>query len=268
MGSQSNYAETAMVNHFCGTSYTSVATIYLALCTADPTDAGTGASMNEVTNANNYARVAITFAAASGRTITQTGAVNFAQISGAAGTATHWAIVDSATHGAGNMLAHGALVESKELVNGSTPSVASGQVVVEMSTGGILTAYATLWLDKMYRNQTFAQPATYVALNTTTTSDSAAGTEVSGGSYARVLVNKAGGSTPRWNTVASGATDNENAITFPTASANWGNVKGFVIYDASSTGNAMIYGNDVVDQDVDDDDTAAFAAGALDISAT
>jgi hypothetical protein len=268
MGSQSNYAETAMVNHLCGTSYTAVATLYLALCTADPTDAGTGASMSEVTNANNYARVAVPFAAASGRTIANSGTVSFAQISGAAGTATHWAVLDSATHGAGNMLAYGALVESKSLVIGSTPSVAAGQVIVEMLTAGWLTAYATLWLDKMYRNQTFAQPATYVSLHTTTTSDSAVGTEVSGGAYARVLVNKAGGSTPRWNTVASGATDNEHAITFPTATANWGNIKGFVVYDASTTGNAMIYGNDVVDQDVDDDDTVTFPIGALDISAT
>jgi hypothetical protein len=268
MGSLSDYAETAWINHVCGTSYTSVATLYLCLCTADPTDAATGASQNEVTNANNYSRKAIAFAAASSRTITQTGAVTFDQISGAAGTVTHWTIADSATHGAGNVLAHGSFSVSKVLVNGSTPSVASGQVVITINTGAFITAFCTSMLDKMFRNQTYNQPATYVGLTTATSSDSAAGTEVSGNNYSRVLINKAGGSTPRWNTVASGATDNENAVTMPSPSGSWGTVVGVVIYDASSTGNALLWDNSLVDQAITSGDTASFAIGTIDVSLT
>ncbi len=55
MGSLSNYAEDAWINHLVGTAYTQPATVYLALATADPTDAATGASCNECANANNYA---------------------------------------------------------------------------------------------------------------------------------------------------------------------------------------------------------------------
>ena len=47
MGSLSDYAELELLDHVFNAAYSPVATVYLALCTADPTDAGTGASMNE-----------------------------------------------------------------------------------------------------------------------------------------------------------------------------------------------------------------------------
>jgi hypothetical protein len=268
MGSLSDYGETAWVNHLCGTSYTSVATLYLCLCTADPTDAATGASQNEVTNANNYSRKAIAFAAASGRAITQTGAVTYDTISGAAGTVTHWTIADSATHGAGNVLAHGSFSVSKVLVNGSTPSVASGQVVVTINTGAFITAFCTSMLDKMFRNQTYNQPATYVGLTTTTSSDSAGGTEATGNNYSRVLINKAGGGSPAWSSVSGGVTDNANTVTMPSPSGSWGTCVGAVIYDASSSGNALLWDNSLVDQAITSGDTASFAAGAIDVLLT
>jgi len=53
----SNYLENEILDHIVGkTSYT-MPTAYIALCTSDPTDAGTGASMNEVANSGAYARV-------------------------------------------------------------------------------------------------------------------------------------------------------------------------------------------------------------------
>lgn len=268
MGSLTNYGENAFVSHLTGTSYTPAATLYLCLCTADPTDAATGASMNEVANANNYSREAITFGAASGRTITQSGTVTFDQFSGGSQTASHWAITDSATHGAGNALAYGAFDTGKNLVSGSTPSVASAEVDVTINTGAFITAFVTLMLDKMFRNQTYNQPATYVGLVTTTSSDSAGGTEVSGGSYARVLVNKAGGSSPKWSSPSSGVTDNADAVSFTNPSGSWGTVVGTVIYDASSSGNALAYDNSTTDQAITSGDTVQFAAGAIDISLT
>ena len=64
MGSFSNYLEDELVDHICNAAYTPPAAVYVALATADPTDAGTGASMSEVANTNGYARTAITFGAA------------------------------------------------------------------------------------------------------------------------------------------------------------------------------------------------------------
>jgi len=51
MGSLSNFGENALLNHLTRNSaYTPVATLYLALATANPNETATGASMNEVPN--------------------------------------------------------------------------------------------------------------------------------------------------------------------------------------------------------------------------
>ena len=131
MGSISNYLEDKYLDHVFNVAYTPAATVYVALATADPTDAGTGASMSEVANTNGYARTAITFGAAASRRVVQSGAVTFPQATGSWGTITHWAIVDSATHGAGNMLAHGAFTASFAPVNGNTPTIPTAEVEVE-----------------------------------------------------------------------------------------------------------------------------------------
>lgn len=268
MGSLSNYAENALLNHLTTNSaYTSVATIYLALATADPTDAATGASMNEVANSNNYSRKAIAFGAAASRRVTQSGTVTYDAASGSWGTITHWAIVDSATHGAGNILAYGALSESKAVISGNTPSVASGQVYVEITANTGLSNYAANgFLDRMFRNQAFTVSANYVSLHTATCSDSAAGTEVSGGSYARKEVDSVGGVAPAWEAVSGGAVQNADVITLATATASWGTIVAMAIFDASTSGNMLWYDNDVVDQAVGTSDVVQFTAGALDLS--
>jgi hypothetical protein len=133
MGSLSDYAELRLLDHICNTAYTAAATLYVALATADPGETATGVSMSEVPNANGYARTAITFAAAATRTIVQTGAVTFPQATGAGwGIVTHWAIVDSTTYGAGNVLASGAFTSSFNPVAGNTPTIPSGQIQVSL----------------------------------------------------------------------------------------------------------------------------------------
>lgn len=85
---------------------------WLALYTATPTDSTAG---TEVTNANNYSRQAITFDAASGGATQNAATVTFPAASGSWGTVTHWAIVDSATHGAGNIIIYGQFTASKTI---------------------------------------------------------------------------------------------------------------------------------------------------------
>jgi hypothetical protein len=278
MGSLSNFAENAWLNHLFGTAYTAVATLSLALCTGDPGEAATGASMSEVANANNYTRKTIAFGTAASRRITQSGAVTFNQASGAWGTVTHWAIVDSATYGEGNVLAYGAFSASFAPVSGNTPSVASAQAYIEISASsgeGFTTQLCNWMLDKMFRNQTYAQPATYIALLDSAGADAdttltTSGKEIAGTGYARVLVNKAAGGSPEWEDVADGACDNQHAIAFPTVGAGgWSAVVGMAIVDGGTldAGNVLAYDNDqVVDQTPAAGDTVAFAIGALDVS--
>ena len=278
MGSLTNYAENALMGHIFASAYSQVATVYLALCTGDPGEAATGASCSEAANANNYARTTISFSAAASRRITQTGAVTFPTASGAWGTITHWAIIDTGTHGAGNVLAYGAFGSSFAPVNGNTPSVATAQVYIEITAGsgeGWTTQLCNWLLDKMFRNQTYAQPATYIALLDTQGADAdttltTSGKEVAGTAYARVLVNKAGGGSPAWEAVSGGVTQNANDITFTTVgSGGWSTVVGMAIVDGGTldAGNVLMYDNDQVsDQTPAAGDTVKFVAGALDVS--
>jgi hypothetical protein len=275
MGSLTDFAEQALLDHVfngAGQAYTPPTNIYLALCTADPTDAATGASMNECANSGSYARTEITVGAASSRRVTQDALVTFPQASGSWGTVTHWAIVDTNTYGSGNVLAHGAFATGKPVVSGNTPSVASTEVYVEFSAGEISNYLANALLDHMFNNSSYTQPSTYVAACTATVADGDTGstiTEPSGNGYARKLVNANGGAAPAW-ALATGTTpavvDNgANVDLGPASGGNWGTIVAVAIVDASSAGNLLMYDNDMSDQAVNDGDTMRFPTGDLDM---
>jgi len=274
MGSLSDYAESALLKHI-GTeaAYSPAATLYLCLCTADPTDAATGASMNEVANSNSYARTAIAFAAASSRRVTQTGATTFPTASGSWGTVTHWAICTTNTYGSGNVLASGSFAVSKSIVNGNTPSVASGEVYVEITASTGLTNYAANgFLDRMFRNQAFTVSANHLALVTATPTDASTGTSItepSGNNYSRKQVNTTGGASPAWSAVTGtspAVLANNQAVTFPTPSGSWGAITYWVLCDAATVGNALAYAAVTTQTPASGDTVQMSASGGLTIS--
>lgn len=112
----------------------------------------------------------------------------------------------------------------------------------------------------------------YVALLTAAPSDTGGGTEVTGGSYARVAVTSAlanwAGTQAAASTIASsgssGTTSNNGTVTFPAPTATWGSVTHFGIYDALTAGNLLIYGALTAAKTVNSGDAApSFAAAAL-----
>lgn len=267
MGSLTDFAENALAKHLSTeAAYTPVATLKLALCTADPTDAATGASMNEVANSGSYARTTIAFSAASSRRVTSTGAVTFPQATGAWGTVTHWAIVDSATYGAGNVLAAGAFTVAKSIVALNTPSIATTEIYVEITAStGLSNYFANGFLDRMFRNQALTVSATYLAVVTAAPTDTSTGTtitEPSGNNYARKQINTTGGASPAWNAVTGTAPTtlaNNQLITMATPSGSWGTITNAAICDAATVGNLLFY-FDVTDQLVSVNDTVTFSA--------
>lgn len=115
----------------------------------------------------------------------------------------------------------------------------------------------------------------YVALYTSAPTAAGGGTEVSGGSYARVAVSSSlanwagtqGAGTTTASTGTSGATSNNAAITFPAPTANWGVIVSFAILDATTSGNFLFYGALTTSKTVNNGDAApSFAAGALSIT--
>jgi hypothetical protein len=131
-------------------------------------------------------------------------------------------------------------------------------------------------VDWLLRGQTFTPPATiYVALFTTNDNDAnSSAVEVSGGSYARVAVTSSlsnwAGTQGSGTTVASsgtsGTTSNNNTITFPAPTANWGTITGVGIFDASTAGNLLFYGALSQSKTVNSGDAAPnFPAAALSV---
>lgn len=119
----------------------------------------------------------------------------------------------------------------------------------------------------IFRTGSFTKPTgLYIALLTAAPSDAGGGTEVTGGSYARV--NLAPGDA-NWTAPDStgGLTDNAVAITFPTPTANWGSITHFAIFDAASAGNMLFWGALTTPKTVNNGDPApSFPVGALDIT--
>jgi len=128
MSEMSNYLETALVNATLrNTAYTSPSAVYLALYTADPTDADSGTEVS----GTSYARQAITFGAPSNGVTTNSAAIEFPQAGGSWGTVTHVGICDAST--AGNLLYHTALDASKTIATGDVFRVASGSLSVTLA---------------------------------------------------------------------------------------------------------------------------------------
>jgi hypothetical protein len=137
-----------------------------------------------------------------------------------------------------------------------------------------LTNYAeNKVIDALLRAQAIGTPATwYVGLFTAAPSDTGGGTEVSGGSYARVAVTAGltqwAGTQSAGSTTASsgtgGTSSNNASITFPAPTASWGTVTHFGIFDASTSGNLWVWGALTVSKTINNGDAApSFAAGAL-----
>ena len=110
----------------------------------------------------------------------------------------------------------------------------------------------------VFGGSAYTAPSTlYVALYTSAPSDTGGGTEVSGGAYAR--------QTAAF-TVTADTASNTSAIEYPTATANYGTVVAVGVFDASSSGNLLAYGNLTTSKTVSTGDVFRFNAGAIDIT--
>ena len=128
MAEMSTYLENALINATLrNTSYTSVATVYVGLHTADPTDAGTGTEVS----GGSYARTAVTFGAPSDGVSTNSATVEFPQATANWGTVSHIGIWDASS--TGNLLYHTALDTSKTIETGDIFKIASGSLSVTLA---------------------------------------------------------------------------------------------------------------------------------------
>lgn len=126
-------------------------------------------------------------------------------------------------------------------------------------------------VDHLLRGTPFTAPAsTFVGLLTAALNDAGGGTEVTGGSYARVEVasgtsawNNTQGNTTGASTGTDGTVENAATITFPTPSAGWGTVTHFGVYDAATGGNLLFYAPLTTSKTINSGDAVTFPAGTL-----
>ena len=120
-------------------------------------------------------------------------------------------------------------------------------------------------VNHVLRNTAYTTPGTTIYVGLIKYYDAAvveAGTltqEASGGSYARVQVTS-------WDAASNGATQNTGAITFPTATGDWGGISGVIISDHASAGNVLLHGSLTSARDVKNGDGFKFNAGDLDVT--
>jgi hypothetical protein len=149
----------------------------------------------------------------------------------------------------------------------------SACVSAPASAGALSNYLENKLVDAFLRGQAYTMPATvYVGLATTAGSDVACGTEVTGGSYARVAVTsslanwagtQSGGSTTA-STGTGGTTSNNAVITFPAPTANWNSVTEFCVFDAVSAGNLLFRAALTTPKTINNGDAApSFGVGAL-----
>jgi hypothetical protein len=109
------------------------------------------------------------------------------------------------------------------------------------------------------RATSYTAPTTiYVALYTSDPTDADAGTEVTGGSYARTAVTFAAPS--------NGVSTNSADVTFPTCTAGWGTVTHIGLRDASTAGNLLYHTPLDTSKTIDSGDIFKISTGNLSVT--
>jgi len=98
----------------------------------------------------------------------------------------------------------------------------------------------------------------YVALHISSPMDDDSGVEVTGGAYARVL--------GAFTAASGGTVSNSLDVSFPPATAPWGTVTHFAIYDDATGGNLLYWAQLTTPKIVSDTDVVTFKASNLIIS--
>lgn len=101
--------------------------------------------------------------------------------------------------------------------------------------------------------------AVYLSLHTADPTETGAVGELSvANGYAREAISFGAGS--------NGVYTNDTAITFTSSGASWGTITHFAIWDASSSGNALFYGELTASKTIGDGDSASWSIGTLTVT--
>lgn len=122
----------------------------------------------------------------------------------------------------------------------------------------LTNAFETETLEWLFTTTGVTRPtAWFTALYTVAPTDTGGGTEVSGGAYARVSTALS---------VSGNTATNGSALEWDTATGTWGVVTSIGVFDASTGGNLIAYGNLTDSKNITIGDVFRISAGNLDIT--
>lgn len=133
MSSFTTFLSTELLDHaFRNAAYSAPTTVYLALFTSNPGEAGS--LTNELDQHANYTtgytRQSIAFGTPASDAIRNTAIISFGPVTVTSTIAvTHAALMDVATLTSGNMMAQGAITVSKNIDNGDSLAAAVNNVI-------------------------------------------------------------------------------------------------------------------------------------------
>lgn len=118
--------------------------------------------------------------------------------------------------------------------------------------------FETRTLQWLFTADAVTRPsAWYIGLFTSNPGETGAGTEVSGGSYAREAATF---------TVSGNLATTASVVEFPTATASWGTITHGAVFDAASGGNMIAYGALTTAKAIDTGDILRIPAGDFDVT--
>ena len=113
-------------------------------------------------------------------------------------------------------------------------------------------------LDHVFAGAAYTAPSTlYLGLFTAAPGEAGGGTELSGNGYTRKAIAF---------TTSGDTTSNNAAVEFPTATGTWGTVTHVGVFDASTSGNLMVYATLSASKTVASGDVFRVPSGDLDIT--
>lgn len=128
MTAMSDYLENAIINATLrGQDFVAPPTVYLALFTSDPTDAGTGTEVS----GGGYTRQPISFGSSTDGSCSNVGDIFYPAATAGWGTISHIGIYDAGT--AGNLLYYGSLITTKSIAANDQLKVAAGDITVTLA---------------------------------------------------------------------------------------------------------------------------------------
>lgn len=116
-------------------------------------------------------------------------------------------------------------------------------------------------LNHVLGGMSYTPPASMdIALYTLAPDDAGGGTEVTGGSYLRVNV---ANNATTWPAASAGSKSNGIEIEFPKATADWGTIVAFALFDTAATPNMLYWGDLTTSKIIASSDTAIFEIGSI-----